>query len=182
VDVRDMAQEDLHKNVGLVLQDPFLFRASIAENIAYGRPDAQPLAIMDAARSANAHDFISRRTSSYDTKLGENGAGLSGGERQRISIARALLCDPGILILDEATSSVDTESEQEIQKALVQLCKGRTTIAIAHRLSTLKNSDYIYVFDDGRVAESGTHEQLLALGGVYHKLVKIQTELTRLEA
>lgn len=182
VDVRNIAQEDLHKNVGLVLQEPFLFRASIAENIAYGRPDAHPLAIMDAAHAANAHDFISRRASSYDTKLGENGAGLSGGERQRISIARALLCDPGILILDEATSSVDTESEQEIQKALVQLCKGRTTIAIAHRLSTLKNSDYIYVFDDGWVAESGTHEQLLAQGGVYHKLVKIQTELTRLEA
>jgi len=108
-------------------------------------------------------------------------AGLSGGERQRISIARALLCNPRILILDEATSSVDTESEQEIQKALAQICKGRTTIAIAHRLSTLKNADIIFVFDDGRIAESGTHEQLLEKQGIYYKLVMIQTQLTRLE-
>jgi ATP-binding cassette subfamily B protein len=181
VDVRRLAQDDVHRHVGLVLQEPFLFRASIAENIAYGRPDAHPLAIMDAARAANAHDFIARRAGSYDTKLGENGAGLSGGERQRISIARALLCDPRILILDEATSSVDTESEQEIQKALARICKGRTTIAIAHRLSTLKNADRIFVFDEGRIVENGSHEELLAHQGVYHKLVKIQTELTRLE-
>ena len=136
---------------------------------------------MNAARAANAHDFITRRPAAYDTKLGEHGAGLSGGERQRISIARALLCDPRVLILDEATSSVDTESEQEIQKALSVLCRGRTTIAIAHRLSTLKNSDRIFVIDEGRIAESGTHEELLALQGIYHKLVKIQTELSRLE-
>jgi len=181
VDVREMNQTDLHRHVALVLQEPFLFRASIAENIAYGRPDATPQAIMNAARAANAHDFIARRAGAYDTKLGESGAGLSGGERQRISIARALLCDPRVLILDEATSSVDTESEQEIQKALVALCKGRTTIAIAHRLSTLKNSDHIHVMEDGRIIESGTHEQLLAQQGVYYKLVKIQTELTRLE-
>ncbi len=181
VDVREMSQADLHRHVALVLQEPFLFRASIADNIAYGRPDASPQAIMDAARAANAHDFIARRPAAYDTKLGEHGAGLSGGERQRISIARALLCDPRVLILDEATSSVDTESEQEIQKALVALCRGRTTIAIAHRLSTLKNSDRIIVMEEGRIIESGTHEQLLAQQGVYHKLVKIQTELTRLE-
>jgi ATP-binding cassette subfamily B protein len=181
VDVRKLSQDDLHRQVGLVLQEPFLFRASIADNIAYGRPDANAFAVLDAAKAANAHDFIARRTSSYDTKLGENGAGLSGGERQRISIARALLCNPRILILDEATSSVDTESEQEIQKALAQICKGRTTIAIAHRLSTLKNADIIFVFDDGRIAESGTHEQLLEKQGIYHKLVMIQTQLTRLE-
>ena len=181
VDVREMNQTDLHRHIALVLQEPFLFRASIAENIAYGRPEASPQAIMNAARAANAHDFIARRAAAYDTKLGESGAGLSGGERQRISIARALLCDPRVLILDEATSSVDTESEQEIQKALVALCKGRTTIAIAHRLSTLKNSDHIHVMEDGRIIESGTHEQLLAQQGVYYKLVKIQTELTRLE-
>jgi len=168
--------------MALVLQEPFLFRASIAENIAYGRPDATPQDIMNAARAANAHDFIARRPAAYDTKLGEQGAGLSGGERQRISLARALLCDPRILILDEATSSVDTESEQEIQKALALLCKGRTTIAIAHRLSTLKNADHIFVVEEGRIIESGTHEELLALQGVYYKLVKIQTELTRLEA
>jgi ATP-binding cassette subfamily B protein len=181
VDVRRLSQEDLHRQVALVLQEPFLFRASIAENIAYGRPDAGPVAILNAARAANAHDFIARRPAAYDTKLGEYGAGLSGGERQRISIARALLCDPGILILDEATSSVDTESEQEIQKALAVVCKGRTTLAIAHRLSTLKNSDRILVIDEGSIVESGTHEELMALQGVYHKLVKIQTQLTRLE-
>jgi ATP-binding cassette subfamily B protein len=182
VDVRLMNQQDLHRHMALVLQDPFLFRATIAENVAYGRPEASRLAIMNAARAANAHDFIARRPGAYDTRLGEHGAGLSGGERQRISIARALLCDPKVLILDEATSSVDTESEQEIQKALASLCKGRTTIAIAHRLSTLKNADHIYVVEEGRIIESGTHEELLTLKGVYHKLVIIQTELTRLEA
>ncbi len=181
-DVRKITQHDIHQHVALVLQEPFLFRATIMDNIAYGRPNAAPLAVMDAAKSANAHDFIARAPAAYDTKLGERGAGLSGGERQRISIARALLCDPKILILDEATSSVDTESEQEIQKALYTLCKGRTTIAIAHRLSTLKNSDVIYVIDEGKVVESGSHEQLLELKGVYHNLVRIQTELTRLEA
>ncbi len=181
-DVRDLNQSALQRQVGLVLQDPFLFRGTIAENIAYGRPDASLIDIMDAARAANAHEFITRRAAAYDTRLGENGAGLSGGERQRISIARALLCNPRILILDEATSSVDTESEQEIQKALAHLCKGRTTIAIAHRLSTLKNSDRIVVVDDGRVAECGTHDELMAMeNGIYHKLVRIQTELTKLE-
>ncbi len=181
VDVREIAQEDVHRSVGLVLQEPFLFRATIAENIAYGRPDASPEAIIAAARAANAHVFISRRPAGYDTRLGESGAGLSGGERQRISIARALLCDPRVLILDEATSSVDTESEQEIQRALARACKGRTTIAIAHRLSTLKNSDHIYVVDDGKITESGSHEALMELNGTYAKLVRIQTELTRLE-
>ena len=182
VDVRELDPGDLHRQVGLVLQESFLFRGTVTENIAYGQPQASALAIMDAAKAANAHDFIMRRAAAYDTRLGEHGAGLSGGERQRISIARALLCNPRVLILDEATSSVDTESEQEIQKALVQLCKGRTTIAIAHRLSTLKNSDHIFVVDDGKIAESGTHDELLALeGGIYQKLVRIQTELTRLE-
>jgi len=181
VNVQKIAREDLHRQVGLVLQEPFLFRASIAENIAYGRPDASAIALQDAAKAANAHDFIARMTAGYDTRLGERGAGLSGGERQRVSIARALLCDPKILILDEATSSVDTESELEIQHALAILGKGRTTIAIAHRLSTLKNSDRIFVIDDGKIVESGTHEELMAYDGVYRKLVRIQTELTRLE-
>jgi ATP-binding cassette subfamily B protein len=180
--VEDIDTEDLHKQVGLVLQEPFLFRASIADNISYGRPNSSSLSVMDAAKAANAHEFISRRPAGYDTKLGERGAGLSGGERQRVSIARALLCNPKILILDEATSSVDTESEQEIQKTLSKVCKGRTTIAIAHRLSTLKNSDRIFVIDEGKIVESGTHEELLALeNGIYRKLVKIQTELTRIE-
>lgn len=181
-DVRDLQPEDLRRQVGLVLQEPFLFRGSIAENIAYGRPSATAMEILDAAKAANAHDFTSRRPAAYDTRLGERGAGLSGGERQRVSIARALLCEPRILILDEATSSVDTESEQEIQKALAELCKGRTTIAIAHRLSTLKNADRILVMDDGKIAEAGTHKELMAIqNGVYHKLVLIQTELTRLD-
>lgn len=181
VDVRKIAQEDLHKQVALVLQEPFLFRASIEENITYGRPGADALSVMNVARSANAHIFISQMPAGYNTRLGERGAGLSGGERQRVSIARALLCDPRILILDEATSSVDTESEMEIQKALAVLGKGRTTIAIAHRLSTLKGADCIYVIDDGKIAESGTHEELMEKQGVYYKLVKIQTELTRVE-
>lgn len=181
IDVREMDPEDLHQQVALVLQEPFLFRSNIGDNIAYGRPDADPLKVIQAARAANAHDFIAMTTSGYDTMLGERGAGLSGGERQRVSIARALLCDPQILILDEATSSVDTESEQEIQKALARLSKGRTTIAVAHRLSTLKNADRIFVVDDGVIAEEGTHEELLELEGIYYKLVKIQTELTRLE-
>jgi len=181
VDVRTIPQDELHRDIGLVLQEPFLFRASIEDNIAYGRPGSSMLEVMDAAKAANAHDFITRRPTAYDTMLGEHGSGLSGGERQRVSIARALLCDPRILILDEATSSVDTESELEIQKALAYVCKGRTTIAIAHRLSTLKNADWIFVMDDGRIVESGTHDDLMELQGIYHRLVRIQTELTRLE-
>ncbi len=181
VDVRELKTEAVRQNIGLVLQEPFMFRASIAENIAYGRPGATPLEIMDAAKAANAHDFIAKRNAGYDTKLGENGAGLSGGERQRISIARALLCDPRILILDEATSAVDTESEQMLQTALAKICKNRTTIAIAHRLSTLKNADVIYVIDEGRVAESGSHTALMEMDGIYAKMVKIQTQLTKIE-
>jgi len=181
VDVRDLRNAALRRHVGLVLQEPFLFRATIAENIAYGRPDARPREIIDAACAANCHEFIMKQPSGYDTRLGERGAGLSGGERQRISIARALLCDPAILILDEATSNVDTESEQEIQKALSVLVRGRTTIIIAHRLSTLKNSDIIYVLDDGRIVENGSHEHLMEIKGHYHNLVMIQTRLTKLE-
>jgi len=181
IDVRHIHQDDLHRQVGLVLQEPFLFRASIAENIAYGRPSAPLREIIEAAKCANAHNFIARRPLAYDTRLGERGAGLSGGERQRVSIARAVLGDPRILILDEATSSVDTESERAIQKALELLGKGRTTIAVAHRLSTLKNADKIFVVEDGAIIESGTHAELMAREGVYHKLVKIQTELASLE-
>ncbi|MDA0989167.1 MAG: ATP-binding cassette domain-containing protein [Verrucomicrobia bacterium] len=182
VNVRNLEPGDLHRQVSLVLQEPFLFRGSIADNIAYGAPEADAMTIVNAARAASAHDFICRRASAYDTRLGERGAGLSGGERQRISIARALLCEPRVLILDEATSSVDTESEQEIQAALAELCKGRTTIAIAHRLSTLKQADHIIVIESGRVAESGTHDALLQIpGGIYSKLVSIQTQLTRLD-
>jgi ATP-binding cassette subfamily B protein len=181
IDVSKMSQADLHRQVALVLQEPFLFRATIRDNIAYGRPDAGPHEVIEAARAANAHEFIARMPAAYDRKVGERGTGLSGGERQRVTIARALIRDPRILILDEATSSVDTESEQEIQRSLAVLGRGRTTIVIAHRLSTLKNADCIYVMDDGRIAEHGSHEELLAAEGLYHRLVKIQTELTRLE-
>jgi ATP-binding cassette subfamily B protein len=179
IDVEEMDLAELRRHVGLVLQEPFLFRGTIYNNIAYGKRDATPEQVMAAAKAANAHDFIVRHPLGYDTYIGDRGAGLSGGERQRISIARALLYDPKVLILDEATSNVDTESEQLIQAALARVTKGRTTIAIAHRLSTLKNSDRIFVIDDGRLAEQGTHEELLAARGIYYRLVKIQTELSR---
>lgn len=181
VDVRDADLASLRRQIGVVLQEPYLFHGTVAENIAYGSHKATLQDVIRAARAANAHEFICGFPDGYETVVGERGQTLSGGERQRVSIARALLCDPTVLILDEATSSVDTESEQEIQKALVSLCKGRTTIAIAHRLSTLKNADHIHVVEEGRIIESGTHEALLDLKGVYHKLVMIQTELTRLE-
>ena len=179
LDVREIEPEDLRKSVGIVLQEPFLFRGTIYQNLVYGHRDADPEDVLQVSKAANAHDFIIRHPLGYDTYIGERGAGLSGGERQRVSIARALLYDPCVLILDEATSNVDTESEQLIQEAIGRLTKGRTTIAIAHRLSTLKTSDRIIVMEHGRIVEQGTHEELLALGGIYHKLVKIQTELSR---
>jgi ATP-binding cassette subfamily B protein len=179
VDVRDINIDDLRRSIGIVLQEPFLFRGTIYNNITYGRREATPEQVLSAAKAANAHDFIRRHPLGYDTYIGERGSGLSGGERQRVSIARALLFDPRILILDEATSNVDTESEQLIQEALARFTQGRTAIAIAHRLSTLKNSDRILVMDRGRIAENGTHEELLELGGIYYRLVKIQTELSR---
>ena len=179
VDLRDMQRTELRRRVGIVLQDPFLFRGSLAANIAYGHPGAPSEQVIRAAKSASAHDFIMRSPFAYDSQVGEGGKGLSGGERQRISIARALLYDPQILILDEATSSVDTESEQAIQEALREFVRGRTTIAIAHRLSTLRDADRLLVFDRGRLVEQGTHAELLAAGGVYASLVNIQTNLRR---
>ncbi|HEX6986807.1 MAG TPA: ABC transporter ATP-binding protein, partial [Planctomycetaceae bacterium] len=179
IDVRDMKRQELRRRVGIVLQDPFLFRGSLAANITYGQPEAPPEQVIRAAKSAYAHDFIMRAPFAYDSQVGEGGSGLSGGERQRISIARALLYDPRILILDEATSSVDTESEQAIQDALREFSKGRTTIAIAHRLSTLRDADRLLVFDRGRLVEQGTHDELLARGGVYASLVNIQTSLRK---
>ena len=179
IDVQELNMADLRGAVGVVLQEPFLFRGTIYDNITYGRRDATAEEVLAVSKAAHAHKFIMHHPLGYDTYIGERGAGLSSGERQRISIARALLYNPRILILDEATSNVDTESEQLIQEALARVTAGRTTIAIAHRLSTLKTSDRIFVVDKGQIIEQGTHEELLALGGLYHRLVKIQTELSR---
>ena len=174
VDIRSYAVADYRQNIGLVLQEPFLFFGTIAENIAYGKPLATRAEIIAAARAAHAHEFILRLPQGYDSMVGERGQGLSGGERQRISIARALLIDPRILILDEATSSVDSETEKEIQKALENLVQGRTTIAIAHRLSTLHRADRLVVLDRGRVVEEGTHDALMAQQGAYYNLHQAQ--------
>lgn len=174
VDIRSFAVADYRRNIGLVLQEPFLFFGTIADNIAYGKPGASRDEIMDAARAAHAHEFILRLPQGYDSMVGERGQGLSGGERQRISIARALLIDPRILILDEATSSVDSETEKEIQKALDNLVKGRTTIAIAHRLSTLNKADRLVVMDRGVVVEEGKHDVLMAQQGAYFRLYQAQ--------
>jgi ABC-type multidrug transport system ATPase subunit len=179
VDIRDYALSDLRKRVGIVLQDSYLFRGMIWDNLCYGKPEVEIRRGLSAAKAAAAHDFILRSPLGYETVLGEHGAGLSGGERQRLSLARAILYDPPILILDEATSSVDTEAERSIQEALERLTKGRTVIAIAHRLSTLRNSDRILVFERGKLIEEGTHRALLAENGTYARLVKIQTQLTK---
>ncbi len=174
VNIRQLPIAEYRSNIGLVLQEPFLFFGSIAENIAYGKPHATRAEIVAAARAAHAHEFILRLSHGYDSLVGERGHGLSGGERQRISIARALLIDPRILILDEATASVDTETEKEIQKALDNLVHGRTTIAIAHRLSTLHKASRLVVLDRGEVVEVGNHDELMAAQGAYYRLYMAQ--------
>ena len=177
VDIRKIRREDLREQVGVVLQDPFLFRGSIWENITYGRPQAEVETVIGATKAANAHDFVVSRPHGYDTWVGERGAGLSGGERQRVSIARVLLMNPRILILDEATSSVDAESEAAIRAALAELTRNRTTIAIAHRLSTLQSADRIVVIEGGRIAEEGTHQRLIEANGIYARLLRIQGQM-----
>lgn len=183
VDLREIKRHEYGAQLGIVLQESFLFSGTIAENIAYGKPDATRDEIMAAARAANAHGFVLRKPDGYDTQVGERGARLSVGEKQRISIARAILRDPRVLILDEATASVDTETEKAIQEALARLVKGRTTFAIAHRLSTLRNASRLVVLDKGEIKEVGTHDELMQKkDGVYRKLVEMQTEMSRMKA
>jgi subfamily B ATP-binding cassette protein MsbA len=181
-DLRDVKIESLRKQIGIVTQDPILFNDTIRNNIAYGNPDASEADIVEAAKAAHAYDFIRGFLQQFDTVVGEKGVRLSGGERQRICVARALLKNAPILILDEATSSLDTESELAVQRALDNLMKGRTTFVIAHRLSTIRNADRIAVIVDGRIVEEGRHEQLLALRGEYCKLYEMQFDDTQNKA
>ena len=180
INLRDMDQEELHQKIGVVLQDTFLFDGTVAENISYSKPDATPEEIMRAAKIANAHDFVVQMEDGYDTSVGERGNRLSGGQRQRVAIARAILHDPKILILDEATASVDTETEKKIQEAIQRLVQGRTTFAIAHRLSTLRNAHRLVVIEKGEIAEMGTHDELLEKEGIYFKLVEAQKEMSQI--
>lgn len=179
-DLRELCIDDYRRSLGVVLQEPFLFGGSILENIAYPRPEATLQEVMQAARMANAHEFILRSQDGYDTQVGDRGHRLSGGERQRISISRAILHNPKILILDEATASVDTETEKRIQEALTRLVEGRTVFAIAHRLSTLRNADRLIVIEEGRSVEMGTHDELLDRRGSYYKLVRMQQKINEM--
>ena len=173
-DIRSLTLESLRKNIGIVQQDVFLFVGSIRDNILYGRPDATDEEVYEAARRANIHDYIMTLENGYDTEIGERGVKLSGGQKQRLSIARVFLKDPAILILDEATSALDNTTEVLIQQSLDELCKGRTTLVVAHRLSTIRNADEIAVVIDGRIAERGTHEELMAAEGTYKSLYSLQ--------
>ena len=175
IDVRELAPQDLRQAIGLVSQDVFLFHGTVADNIAYGTFEADAAAIAAAARAAEAHEFIERLPQGYDTIVGERGQKLSGGQRQRLAIARAILKNPPILVLDEATSAVDNETEAAIQKSLEKITQNRTTIAIAHRLSTIRNADRIYVMDQGQLVEWGTHEELIGRQGLYAGLWQVQT-------
>jgi ATP-binding cassette subfamily B protein len=173
-DIRDVAVQDLRRQIGIVPQETFLFSDTIRNNIAFGRPDATDEEVVAAARAAQAHDFIAEIEEGYQARVGERGVGLSGGQKQRVAIARALLTDPRILILDEATSSVDAETEHLLQVALDELMRGRTSLVIAQRLSTVQNADTVLVLRDGQVVEQGTHEELMALGGEYTRIYDLQ--------
>lgn len=182
INVKELSFTELRKNVAMVSQDTYIFMGTVAENIAYAQPGASRKEIMRAAKLAGAHEFIMRMPDGYDTRIGASGRELSGGEKQRISIARAVLANPKILILDEATASVDTETERVIQKSINYLVKGRTTISIAHRLSTLRDADYLVVIDNGEITERGTHKELEELKGTYYKLSELQTKALALKA
>ena len=173
-DIRELTQQSLRENVGIVTQQTILFDDTVRNNIAYGKPDTPQEKVIDAAKAAHAHEFVSALPEGYDTLIGENGIKLSGGERQRIAIARALLKNPPILVLDEATSNLDTDSEKAVQHALDALMKGRTTLVVAHRLSTIRNVNRIYVLVHGRVVEQGSHDELLALNGHFARLYHMQ--------
>jgi ATP-binding cassette subfamily B protein len=178
IDLRELDSGAYRRHVGMVLQDPYLFHGSVLENIRYGVPEATPAQVVAAAQVANAHDFVCKLPHGYDTLVGERGHTLSGGERQRISIARAVLSNPRILILDEATSAVDTETEQKIQEAMDRLAQGRTVFAIAHRLSTLRRASRLFVIEDGKLTERGTHAELIAnTQGTYRRLYRLQEQL-----
>ena len=181
-DIKQIDLKDLRRQIGVVLQDPYLFSGTIAENIAYAHPDASMEDVIAAAKAANAHEFIVKFPDGYDTEVGERGGSLSGGERQRVSIARAILHNPRILILDEATSSVDVETEKKIQQAIDRLVQNRTTFAIAHRLSTLRNADRLFVIEKGKGVECGSHEELMEQQGIYYKLVETQREAANVRA
>jgi ATP-binding cassette, subfamily B, bacterial len=180
VDYRDLSLTSMRQQIGIVLQEPFLFNGTIAENIAYGKPGATFEEIVAASKAANAHNFVLGKPDGYDTMVGEKGAKLSGGERQRVSIARAILHNPRILILDEATSSVDVETEKQIQEAIGRLIEGRTTFAIAHRLSTLRNANRLIVLDKGEIVETGTHSELMEKKGVFYNLVETQSAVSQI--
>ena len=180
VDLRDISQDSLRSQIGVVLQETFLFAGTIYDNIAYAKPRATRDEVITAAKIAGAHEFIMKLPDAYNTKVGEKGQTLSGGERQRVSIARALLHNPRILILDEATASLDTETERQIQDSLQKLIKDRTTFAIAHRLSTLRNATRLIVLDKGKVAEVGTHEELIKKRGIYYSLVMAQRQMSKM--
>jgi ATP-binding cassette subfamily B protein len=174
VDLKELSLDYLRQNIGLVFQESLLFRSSIAENIAFGRPEASPEQIEHAARVASAHDFIVNLPHGYDTVLEEGAVNLSGGQRQRLAIARALLLEPKILLLDDPTTAVDPQTEHEVLEAMDAAIEGRTTLIVANRLSTLRRADWILVLEDGRIVERGTHAQLMELRGVYYRAASLQ--------